>query len=310
MLFFFACKKEKEVSLDYSEINSGTGYDLRCIYKLNDDTLYGTGGDKTHGIVLRSKDSGEHWEIISQAFTTRVNAIWFRNSLQAFAACDSFILMRSDDAGFTWHKVEPPPVAYQYQNHLKDVKFLNESIGFLCGGEEYAHGIIAKTVDGGEHWKYTYFDHEMRSIDFRDNLNGYCGGYGAILYTDDGGENWQITESKSEFITSISLSSSNGVACGFEGGILRNQNSFNWDKISNSNHAIGSRLHFNTVCTIDNTHYFILGNNGKCAISDDAGSSWQQANAFDDNTIYDATMLSPLVGIAVGKSGKIFRFHK
>ena len=150
----------------------------------------------------------------------------------------------------------------------------------------------------------------MRSIEFKDILHGYCGGYGVMLYTDDAGEHWQVTESNNEFITSINLTSVNGIACGYEGGILKNQNTLNWEKTINSNHAFGSRLHFNSVCTNDNYNYFIFGNNGKCAISNDAGNNWQNATAFDDNTIFDAITLSPISGIAVGQNGKIFRFSK
>ena len=131
-----------------------------------------------------------------------------------------------------------------------------------------------------------------------------------MYYTDDGGEHWQLTESNNEFITSLNLTSSNGVACGYEGGILRNQNTLNWEKTTKSNQSFSSRWHFNTVCTNDNNNYLVFGNNGKCAISNDAGNTWEQATAFDDNTIFDAITLSPTSGIAVGESGKFFRFNK
>ncbi len=61
---------------------------------------------------------------------------------------------------------------------------------------------------------------------------------------------------------------------------------------------------------VDNKNYFVFGNDGKCAISNDAGNNWQLANAFNDHTIFDAITLSPTSGIAVGESGKVFRFNK
>ena len=309
-LFFISCKKETESSIDFTEINSGTNYNLRCITRFNTDTLFASGGDDTHGIILISKDNGTSWNIFSTSFISRVNSVFFRNAMNGFAVCNNFLLMKTMDGGASWDSVELYHVPYQYMTNLFDVKFINDSTGYFCGGEEYSHGIIGKTSDKGQSWHFTFIDHEMRSIHFKDNVNGYCGGYGAMLYTDDGGENWQLTESNSEFITSINYTSANGIACGYQGGLLRNQNTLDWVKVSASNSVFSSRCHFNTVCRYDNTNYFVLGNDGKCAISNDGGGNWQPATSFDKNTIYDALMLSSTEGIAVGEQGKIYHFSK
>ncbi len=309
-LFFVGCKKENKTTLDYSEISSGTNFNLRCIYKFNNDTLFAGGGDDSHGIILISSNQGASWQVYSQSFFSRVNAVYFRNAMEGFAACNNFLLMKTNDGGVHWDSIVQYWVPYQYQTNLYDVKFINDSTGFFCGGEEYGHGIIGRTTDGGQTWEYTFVDHEMRSVDFKNNLQGYCGGYGAMLYTEDGGKKWQLTESNNEFITSIRLTASNGVACGYDGGLLRNVNSLNWEKTSSSNHSLGSRLHFNSVSTFDNTNYFVFGNNGKCALSTDAGSEWHYATAFDEQNIFDAVMLTSFSGIAVGEHGKIFHFNK
>lgn len=150
----------------------------------------------------------------------------------------------------------------------------------------------------------------MRSIDFKDSQHGYCGGYGAMLFTNDGGENWQITDSNNEFITALHLTPANGVASGYNGGLLRNQNTFDWINTLKSNSVFSNRSHFNTVCTNDDANYFVFGNDGKSAISNDGGGNWKQTTAFDKTTIFDAIALSPNTGIAVGEDGKIFNFNK
>ena len=309
-LLFVSCKKENQTSLDYAEIKSGTNHSLRCIYKFNNDTLFAGGGNDTRGIILISKNAGTHWELYSQSLISRVNSVFFRNAMQGFAACNNFLLMQTNDGGLHWDSIQQYHVPYQYQTNLYAIKFVNDSVGYFCGGEEYSHGIIGKTVNRGQSWYFTFVDHELRTIDFKDNQHGYCGGYGAMYYTNDGGENWQLTASNNEFITSINLTSVNGVACGYEGGILKNNNTIDWEKILNSNSAFSTRSHFNTVCTNDNNNYFIFGNEGKCALSNDAGNTWKQATTFDNKTIYDAVMLAPTSGIAVGEEGKIFRFTK
>lgn len=312
-LFLSACKKEKESSLNFSEINSGTSYNLRCIFQhpYNGNEIFIGGGDNTHGLLLLSTNKGASFNIFSQPFPSRINAFLLKNSYFGFVVGNNFLLMKSIDRGETWKRIEnTSPVPYQYQTHLYDIKFVNDSIGFFCGGQEYAHGIIGKTTDGGQTWKYKFVDHEMRSISFKDPLHGYCGGYGVMYFTEDGGENWQLTESNNEFITSINFNSSNGVACGYEGGILRNQNSLNWEKSTKSNYSFGLRNHYNTVCSTDNNNYFVFGNNGKCAMSNDSGNNWQQATAFNDNTIFSSLALTPTSGIVVGESGKIFLFNK
>ena len=310
-LFFTGCKKDNETQLNYNTVESGSGYDLRCIYMHNINELFVGGGDDTHGILLLSTDQGASFNNFNQPFTSRINNIVFSHPSKVFVTGNNFLLMRSDDRGVTWNKIEnTTPVPYQYQTNLYDIKFINDTIGFFCGGEEFNHGVIGKTTDGGSTWKYTFLDHEMRTIDFKDSQHGYCGGYGAMLYTNDGGEHWQITESNNEFITALHLTSSNGIASGYNGGILRNQNSFDWMNCLRSNSVFNHRSHFNSVCTIDGTNYFVFGNDGKSAISNDAGANWKQTTAFDKTTIFDAITLSTNTGIAVGANGKIFNFSK
>ena len=146
---FISCKKEKETSVNFSEISSGTNYNLRCIYKHNQNEIFVGGGDDAHGILLLSTDQGSSFKTFNQSFTSRVNGIGFQTQQKVYVVCNNFLLMKSEDRGATWNKIEvTTPVPYQYQTNLYDVKFVNDSVGFICGGEEYSHGIIGRTNDG------------------------------------------------------------------------------------------------------------------------------------------------------------------
>ena len=296
--------------LTSQEMNSGTDADLHCIFKLSDDTLFCSGGNQSHGIILKSTNRGVNWQIINTSLPAKINALYFFNSLNGFAGGDGLQFFETNDGGVNWNQVLLPPIGTEFINPIRQIIFLSDSIGFFCSGQEFGHGLIAKTIDRGKHWKLLQWYHELRSISFKDDIHGYCGGYGAMLFTDNQGESWQLTESNNEFVTSINYNLSKSVACGYNGNILQNNNTLNWEIASKGNQSFTARSHFNAVSTGDHIHFFVFGNNGKCALSDDGGNEWKYASAFDGFTIYNAICLTDQSGITVGEKGKIFYFQK
>lgn len=75
---------------------------------------------------------------------------------------------------------------------LRGVFFLNESTGFICGGEKNESGVILKTIDGGQTWAEIFSYHlALRDITFvNDTLGFACGDSLLILKTTDGGATW------------------------------------------------------------------------------------------------------------------------
>ena len=72
----------------------------------------------------------------------------------------------------------------------EDLYFLNADTGFAAGG---GSGRILRTYDGGDFWSVVadFGDSYLRSIEFLDDQNGFCGSLDWQLYrTEDGGATW------------------------------------------------------------------------------------------------------------------------
>lgn len=72
----------------------------------------------------------------------------------------------------------------------EDLFFLNADTGFAAGG---GSGRILRTYDGGDFWWVVgeLGDSYLRSIEFLDAQNGFCGSLDGQLYrTTDGGNSW------------------------------------------------------------------------------------------------------------------------
>lgn len=79
---------------------------------------------------------------------------------------------------------------------LRGVYFLNDTIGFVCGGEKNESGVILKTLDGGANWQQVYSSSlALRDITFvNDSLGFACGDSLLIVKTTDGGNTWNILD--------------------------------------------------------------------------------------------------------------------
>ena len=78
--------------------------------------------------------------------------------------------------------------------NIHKVIFLNDSVGFACGGKQFEYGAIFKTTDKGNSWKKVYSDFTRSIYDlyFINDNNGFAGGDSILLLTTDNkGESWQ-----------------------------------------------------------------------------------------------------------------------
>ncbi len=82
------------------------------------------------------------------------------------------------------------------EESVEKVIFINDTLGFACGGKRYESGFIKKTIDGGLSWEsQTIFhpDKKVYEIYFIDELIGFAGSEDNFIYkTTDGGENWSL----------------------------------------------------------------------------------------------------------------------
>jgi photosystem II stability/assembly factor-like uncharacterized protein len=78
---------------------------------------------------------------------------------------------------------------------LRDIVFLNDSVGFVCGGRKNSTGFIYRTMDGGLTWQKVYENnhHCLYTLGFVDSSTGIAGGDSLfMLRSQDTGFNWNF----------------------------------------------------------------------------------------------------------------------
>lgn len=140
----------------------------------------------TGGYFARSTDFGETWATSILIDPTGTQTVSFPTLQTGFAggglisAPQAGWVYRSLDGGDTWMKVLDSPWA------IREVLFLDESIGFAAGGNHFSNiGGIWSTVDGGDSWNLDVIGgYEMQALDWarinQDSVAVWCGGFGSL----------------------------------------------------------------------------------------------------------------------------------
>jgi len=177
----------------WTQLSSGTNNTLNEIFFPALDTGFVAGNS---GTLLRTVDGGITWTTMSSFTTLNLNDIYFINTQQGFVVGDSGYFAATSDGGLNWS------VSYLSNNNfikLNSVYFTTSLIGYAGGSENFAFGIIFKTIDGGVSWTVTttptsFLDMDYKRILFPSFTTGYALSRGYCIKTTDGGDNWFITD--------------------------------------------------------------------------------------------------------------------
>ncbi len=271
------------------------------------------GGKEGKGILLSSQDNGDSWSTLNNSFDQPIYDFYFINEQLGFAGGEKAEVFKTTDGGKNWEKVPLPfPLTgfpLNFRLPLRKIFFVNDSLGFMCGGGKFEAGIIFKTIDQGQNWTLTTFSFELRGILFTDENTGYACGFGVILKTTDSGNTWNAIESPNEFYTSLEKYSGELWTSGYSGGIYKSpEHDADWQPVNKSNDAVSSRSHFNCVSISPGGTLVASGTDGIISISHDHGNTWEEGKSFNRTTIKSLFLLDDHSGIAVGTDGKIFKF--
>jgi photosystem II stability/assembly factor-like uncharacterized protein len=151
--------------------------------------------------LLRTDNGGITWSKeymrIGQA---NIKSLYFHNITTGLAVGIQSVFIRTTDGGSTWIPVNLDSSTFAGFTPYK-LRFLNDQIGYACGGAADVAGVIWKTTDGGLNWKtvvdtgsITYepifdlhiFDSLSVIVVGGDQENGTNQGL-----TTDGGQTWQ-----------------------------------------------------------------------------------------------------------------------
>lgn len=236
-----------------------------------------------------------------------------------------------------WNWVNPTPTG----NHLRDVFFVNSSVGYVVGGK----GTIMKTQDGGETWdvippamyrnfSFVWFCNEdtgyvssdsgtlfkttnggldwnqlqtgtleeINDIFFIDEQTGFIAtDDGKLLKTSNGGDTWQIKIAANWEITSVTFANESKGIATSKAGKYYLTND-GGNSWTGKTSPMGTHL-WNATYSGDN-HCFVAGQGGDFMRSSDGGNSWEYFNC--GTSLDHMSFRDNLTGYALSSSEYLF----
>jgi len=198
--------------------------------------------------------------------------------------------------GLTW-QVSTTPVT----DDLRDVYFVDSLTGYACG----ASGTILKSLNGGQSWsKLTSgTTADLNSVRFVNAPDGWVvGATGVVRRTTNGGTSWQsVTSSVTTNLNDVYFATSTtGVIVGAAGTILRTTDGATLQKITS---PVGDDLY--AVFFHDSLRGWICGYGGTVLRTSDGGATWIDISATLGFQLADVYFVSADEGWAVGNAALI-----
>jgi photosystem II stability/assembly factor-like uncharacterized protein len=183
-----------------------------------------------------------------------------------------------------WQQVEKVET-YTATDRLNKIFFINDSVGFVVGGERFDKSTILKTTDGGKTWTYKNLNEapkSLYSITRSPDQTLYAIGFdGKVLRSDNEGNVWKFHQIWYAPYKDIAFTQSNrGIIVG---GVSFNQGIMTFiDSNANASPFDSSGYELNDIEMIDGKTGYVSGL-GLILKTTDSGYSWQMQNIQDDN---------------------------
>lgn len=213
------------------------------------------------GKMLRSKDKGKTWELLSIAKKSdALFSIDFGDSKNALISGRDGVILRTVDGGDNWKRIDT-----KVENPLFDVEMVGPNKAWAVGH----FNTIIHSEDGGVTWQQQVwelpedaFDEPgLHAVSFADEKNGWIvGEFGTILHTKDGGESWEAQKSGvySSLFDVKFTSPMVGTAVGAWGTVLRTENGgHTWVKA-----YVSQKQHLYTLVQFDEERFIAAGQEG------------------------------------------------
>ena len=200
-------------------------------------------------------------------------------------------------------------------DHLQDVYFVSEDLGWAVGIPYSGNPIILNTTNGGDNWTVQYtgtYNYWLHSVFFVNEQLGWAVG-GEILHTTNGGNDWtlQNTTVLPDLSSVFFIDAQIGWIVGVGGSIIKTINGgINWETLvdpSSSQHNLES-VYFSDTNNGWAAGYHIDNQSNyswKIINTTDGGDSWQTQDSGPDFGLSSISFTDPNNGCAVGGEGKI-----
>jgi len=172
MSFTFPVTQINSQEIGWQKLNFVPTYPLYGVYCINYDTVVAVG---TNGYIIRTTDSGEHWDSIPSNTTNSLYRVHFVNQTTGYVVGEKGTILKTTDMGLTWENI-----GISTNLNLFSLSFINKDTGWVAGGEGnlfYTRGnkgILLKTTNGGINWIVdSTYDKTIASVFFIDNDTGF-----------------------------------------------------------------------------------------------------------------------------------------
>lgn len=191
--------------------------------------------------------------------------------------------------------------------HIHDIGFLNDSIGYVTGGDTWDSGFVGKTLDGGMSWTFDSLAPKMMMCMDIENGQGIISGFEGLVYNLDQ-ENWAKQNiNNNAFIRDIeSINDSttivvSGLAYRF-GKILKFTKSTGARSVWTD---IEDNPELSAIAQLSDEILVAVGY-GKILRSTDQGESWNSIDQ-DGDFFKDVLFIDDQIGFVIGYDGMILK---
>lgn len=177
---------------------------------------------------------------------------------------------------------------------LYDVKFINETTGFISG-----YTIMLKTINAGVNWDTCYTNTEYSwflELFFVNNNTGYMAEDDGVYKTTDCGLTWYQIENTGRHWTIFFVNENTGYTGGKYGSLMKTSDAgANWTNMTSSSGANYMSMYFTSV----NTGYAI-GEFGEIEKTTNAGFSWFVIGHADNSWLHKIYFVNDNTGFICG----------
>jgi len=266
------------------------------------------GGD---GLIVRSVDKGENWEIQESNVTVNLVAVHFLNTQKGFVVGAQGTLLATVNSGDAWGKRETGTEAF-----LNDICFTTTDSGFIAG----ELGAVLYTKDGGETWEkdVSLFKDadpwrvpELKCVYFVSPECGWIvGEFGTVLKTVDGGMNWnKINMGMDDTLFGVCFfDQNNGYIVGISGLILQSKDGGKTWVREKTSKRTNDLYHVAYLNRRQKTPLYIAGDGILINLPSENYRfrlAYLDSFSLDYTWLYDMEVISTIQAYAVGGSGLI-----
>ena len=194
--------------------NSNTTSQLRGTAFAGGSIFYAVGRD---GVIVKSTDNGNTWSSLVSGTIERLLCVSAVGEY-VWVGARNGLMLYSNNGGATFNTMINPAT-----DDIKDIQFINESIGFVCGSNSF----FMYTSNGGSNWisRSSGILFGLNGLHFTDAINGWTvGGTGSLYSTTNAGVTWisQQTGTVQDLNSIHSFDGLNGWTVGNLGVIVTN----------------------------------------------------------------------------------------